>query len=152
MRRRLLLIFLGFGCGLLLFVPQSSTNSPKTEPEFTYMRIRYHMTYGGARMHEVAWHHDFPYSDEMFPSVLAETTNIKSNNSAYRVKSTSIVPTSSKYPFAYLCEPGFVDLQPKDVVNLREWLDRGGFLLVDDFRTADYGPYGPEDDINHFRA
>jgi hypothetical protein len=109
------------------------------------------MTYGGMRMHEQAWHHDFPYSDEMFPSVLSEVTNIKTNNTAYAIVDIDS-PEIFKYPFAYLCEPGFIDLQPKDVVNLREWLDRGGFLLVDDFRTADYGPYGPEDDINHFRA
>src|SRR5215472_8553673 len=110
------------------------------------------MTFDGARMREPAWHHDFPFSDEMFPSVLAEVTNIKSNNTAYKVVDIDS-PDIFKYPFAYLSEPGFIDLHPQDVVNLREWLDRGGFLLVDDFRTAEYSRYthGPEDDINHFR-
>jgi len=58
------------------------------------------------------------------------------------------------YPFAYLSEPGYIDLNPKDVVNLREYLERGGFLFVDDFRTADFSRQtggGAEDDITWFR-
>jgi hypothetical protein len=39
-----------------------------------------------------------------------------------------------KHPFVYMSEPGYLDLQPDDVKNLREYLDRGGFILVDDFR------------------
>jgi hypothetical protein len=143
---------MGLWIGLFSFVPKSKTDSPRSEPEFVYARIRYHMTFDGARMNEVAWHHDYPFSDEMFPSVLAEVTDIKSSNTAYKIVDIDS-PDIFKYPFAYLCEPGFIDLRPQDVVNLREWLDRGGFLLVDDFRTADYSRYthGPEDDIDHFR-
>src|SRR5215469_16897345 len=151
MRRRFILISLALSLAFLSFVPKSLTDSPRSEPEFVYARIRYHMTFDGARMREQAWHHDYPFSDEMFPSVLAEVTNVKSNDTAYKIVDIDS-PDIFKYPFAYLCEPGFIDLQPKDVVNLREWLNRGGFLLVDDFRTASYGPYGPEDDITHFRA
>src|SRR5215467_14327016 len=152
MRRRFTLISLALSLAFLSFVPKSLTDSPRSEPEFVYARIRYHMTFDGARMREQAWHHDYPFSDEMFPSVLAEVTNIKSNNTAYKVVDIDS-PDIFKYPFAYLSEPGFIDLQPQDVVNLREWLDRGGFLLVDDFRTADFSRYtrGPEDDIDHFR-
>src|SRR5262249_55264846 len=39
-----------------------------------------------------------------------------------------------KYPFIYMSEPGYLDLWPDDVKNLREYFDRGGFLLMDDFR------------------
>jgi hypothetical protein len=152
MKRRLLLISIGLWVSTLLFVPKSSTDGSRNEPEFVYARIRYHMTLDGLRMRELPWHHDYPYSDEMFPSVLAEVTNIKSNSSASNIvdiDSTEIF----KYPFAYLSEPGFINLNPKDAINLREWLDRGGFLLVDDFRTSDYSNYtgGFEDDIGHFR-
>jgi hypothetical protein len=43
-------------------------------------------------------------------------------------------PDLFKYPFTYMSEPGFLELNPKDVENFREYLDRGGFVLVDDFR------------------
>ena len=85
---------------------------------------------------EVPWHHDYPYSDEMFPTVLAETTNIKTSSTAFQIVDIDS-PDIFKYPFAYLCEPGFIDLNPKDVINLKEYLNRGGFLLVDDFRTSE---------------
>jgi len=45
-------------------------------------------------------------------------------------------------------------LNEKDVVNLRRYFDRGGFLFVDDFRTADFSRQAggqPEDDIANFR-
>ena len=104
-------------------------------------------------MRELPWHHDYPYSDEVFPSVLAEVTNIKSSRTAYNIVDIDS-PEIFKYPFAYLSEPGFVNLTAKDVVNLGEWLDRGGFLLVDDMRTSDYSQYtgGFENDIGHFRT
>src|SRR5215467_8412393 len=152
MRRRFTLISLALSLAFLSFVPKSLTDSPRSEPEFVYARIRYHMTFDGARMREQAWHHDYPFSDEIFPSVLAEVTNVKSNNSAYKVVDIDS-PDIFKYPFAYLCEAGFIDLRPQDVVNLREWLNRGGFLLVDDIRTSEYSHYtgGFEDDISHLR-
>ena len=131
----------------------SSANTPLKDSEFVYARIRYHLTEDAWRVNEVPWHHDFPYGDEMFPAVLTESTNIQTSRSSHQ-----IVDIDSrelfKYPFAYLCEPGFLELTPKDVKNLREYLDRGGFLLVDDLRTAISSRYkagGPEDDIGHFR-
>jgi hypothetical protein len=39
-----------------------------------------------------------------------------------------------KVPIAYLCEVGFLDLSEKEVRNMNQYLLRGGFLIVDDFR------------------
>ena len=151
--RRLVLTVSGLLASLFMFLPRSSSDAPPKDAEFVYARIRYHVTPDGARMREVAWHHDYPFSDEMFPTVLAETTNIRTSGTSYQIIDIDS-PDIFKYPFAYLCEPGFLDLNAKDVINLREWLDRGGFLLVDDFRTSALSGYtrGPEDDIAHFRA
>jgi hypothetical protein len=112
------------------------------------------MTGDAWRVRELPWHHDYPYSDEMFPKVLSEVSNIKTGPTSYQIVDIDS-PDLFKYPFAYLCEPGFIELNAKDVVNLREYLDRGGFLLVDDFRTAASSHYkggGPEDDIANFRT
>ena len=152
MRRPLLLAFLGF-LGLSVLLPKSSADQPPQNSEFVYARIRYHMTADAWRVNEVPWHHDYPYSDETFPTVLGEVTNIKTSATSFQIVDIDS-PELFKYPFVYLCEPGFVELNPKDVVNLRAYLDRGGFLLVDDFRTAVSSHYkggGPEDDIANFR-
>jgi hypothetical protein len=39
-----------------------------------------------------------------------------------------------KYPIGYLCEPGYLDLSRDEARRMAEYLLRGGFLIVDDFR------------------
>jgi Domain of unknown function (DUF4159) len=153
MRRASVLTILAVLVSAIFFLPKSSSDAPPQDSEFVYARIRYHLTADAWFVHEVPWHHDYPYSDETFPTVLGEVTNIKTSPTSYRIVDIDS-PELFKYPFAYLCEPGFIELNPKDVANLREYLDRGGFLLVDDFRTAQFSHYkggGPEDDIGNFR-
>ena len=104
-------------------------------------------------MREVPWHHDYPYGDETFPTVLGEVSNIKTGPTSYKIVDIDS-PELFRYPFAYLCEVGYIDLSPKDALNLREYLDRGGFLFVDDFRTSEFSRQtggGFEDDLAHFR-
>jgi hypothetical protein len=84
-------------------------------------------------MREVPWHHDYPDGDTMFPTSLARLTTTDTGPESYQ-----LVDIDSKdlflYPFIYMSEPGYLNLLPADVKNLREYLDRGGFLLLDDFR------------------
>ena len=152
--RRLVLIIAVLVVSLIEFLPATLSSGPPTDSEFIYARIRYHMT---SDWHgEVPWHHDYPYGDETFPTVLAEATNIRTARTSYQIVDIDS-PDTFKYPFAYLCEPGFLELNRKDVENLREYLERGGFLLVDDFRTSETrglggrGFGGPDDDIANFR-
>src|SRR5262249_44527414 len=58
-------------------------SEPPKDAEFTYARIRYHMTPDAIFQREVPWHHE---------------------------------------------------LNDKDVTNFRQYLERGGFVMVDDFR------------------
>src|SRR5438128_6093302 len=153
MRKSLLLAFVGFVLTLSVFLKKSSSDVPRQDSEFVYARIRYHMTSDAWRVREVPWHHDYPYGDRTFPTVLAEVTNIKTSPTSYKIVDIDS-PELFDYPFAYLCEPGYLELNQKDTKNLREYLDRGGFILVDDFRTADFSRQaggGPEDDIANFR-
>ena len=154
MKRVVLPALAGFALVLVVFVPKTRSDPPPKDSEFVYARIRYHMIPAGYWVRELPWHHDFPFGDEIFPEVLGEVTNIKTGPTSFQIVDIDS-PELFKYPFAYLCEVGYLDLQPKDVVNLREYLDRGGFLMVDDFRTAlssmQGGVQGPEDDIEHFR-
>jgi hypothetical protein len=98
---------------------------------FVYARVRYHLQpfWRG----EVPWHHDYPDGDTMFPTSLGRLTMADTDFNSFQ-----IVDIDSKelfkYPFVYMSEPGFLNLLPADVKNLREYLDRGGFLLMDDFR------------------
>src|SRR5712692_3724207 len=148
MRRPLFLALIALLISSIFFLPKSSSDAPPRDSEFVYARIRYHMTADAWLVREAPWHHDYPYSDETFPTVVGEVTNIKTGPTSYQIVDIDS-PELFKYPFAYLCEPGYLALNAKDVINLREYLDRGGFLLVDDFRTAytSQGGGGPKDDI-----
>jgi Domain of unknown function (DUF4159) len=102
---------------------------------FVYARMRYYMQ--PFRMREVPWHHDYPDGDTMFPTSLGRLTLTDTDFNSFQ-----IVDIDSKelfqYPFVYMSEPGYLDLRPADVKNLREYLDRGGFLLMDDFRGNEF--------------
>jgi len=155
MKRSLPFVFAGFLASMFVLLPASFSEAPPKDSEFVYARIRYHLSPDGYRVAEVPWHHDYPYSDEVFPEILSEITNIRTSQASFQLVDIDS-PDLFKYPFAYLSEPGYLELNARDVANLREYLDRGGFLLVDDFRTADFSPQGGvrgfEDDIEVFRT
>ncbi len=101
---------------------------------FVYARLRYHpVDWWRQRTPEIPWHHDYPSGDTMLPDALSRLTKVHTTRESYQ-----IVDIDSKelfkFPFVYLAEPGLLDLLPEDVKNLREYLDRGGFLFIDDFR------------------
>jgi hypothetical protein len=48
------------------------------------------------------------------------------------------------YPFLYLSEPGFLQLNEKEIRNLGAYIRRGGFIMADDFRSAEF-LHGPEE-------
>jgi hypothetical protein len=111
----------------------SLDSEPPKDAEFTYARIRFHMTPDAIYVREVPWHHDYPYGDEAFPAFLKEVTHVHTAHNAFQIVDIDS-PELFKYPFAYLCEPGYLELNDKDVTNFREYLERGGFVMVDDFR------------------
>jgi len=78
------------------------------------------------------WSHDWPKSEEHFMKIMAEVTKLDVNPEGHIVSFET--DEIFKYPIAYFCEVGFLDLSEKEVRTMREYLLRGGFLIVDDFR------------------
>ncbi len=103
---------------------------------FVYARIRYHLQPWGRRG-EVPWHHDYPDGDTMLPTSLGRLTTTHTTPDSFQIVDIDS-PDLFQYPFAYMSEPGFLNLLPNDVRNLREYFDRGGFLLLDDFRGNEF--------------
>ena len=108
--------------------------NPRYDGRFTYARIKFTQTccvYGG-QYRDVKWGHDYPRSDFHFPKILRELTTMR-----VRTDATVIVtlddPELFKFPFAYLCEPGYWNPSEKEVAGLRNYLLKGGFLIFDDF-------------------
>ncbi|MBM87538.1 MAG: transmembrane prediction [Gammaproteobacteria bacterium] len=101
--------------------------------EFAFVRIQYDSYYDGG-WYGGPWATDFPASDENFLRGVARLTNVRvtSKPIILRFDSEEIFD----YPFLYALEMGRnggLSLSPKETENLREYLLRGGFLLIDDF-------------------
>src|SRR5436190_326123 len=78
------------------------------------------------------WAHNYPSSDQHFAQVVSEATNIDVTNVSYRIVELGS-PEVFNYPFAVVSEPGELALTEAEVRNLREYVDRGGFVVMDDF-------------------
>jgi hypothetical protein len=107
---------------------------------FTFVRVRYDTAGGGNEgeyWHRGPWHTwstDYPASDRNFLRGVRRLTHIHVNKEpiVLRLDDDRIF----EYPFLYMLEvgrQGGLQLSPKETRNLREYLLRGGFLVVDDF-------------------
>jgi hypothetical protein len=87
------------------------------------------------------WHHDYPEADEYIVALIHELTGIPVTPDAYKIVHLDN-PEIFNYPFLYLSEPGFLDLNEKEIANLGEYIRRGGFIMADDFRNTAF-PQSP---------
>ncbi len=104
--------------------------------EFTFIRIRWTdngIRYGyGFSTNAPLWAHDYPQAEKNLYKTLKVLTSIKVSE---EVKVLTFADEEIfEYPFIYACEIGYLTLSENEVTNLREYLLRGGFLMVDDFR------------------
>ena len=82
----------------------------------------------------MGWSHNYPYSEINLNEFIGRTTKVDVEDNSYRLLELSS-PEIFDYPFAYISEPGEMELTEAEVANLREYIDRGGFILIDDFDT-----------------
>ncbi|MDX2042787.1 MAG: DUF4159 domain-containing protein [Acidobacteriota bacterium] len=121
---------------------------PKTDPnwsgKFTFVRIRfdtsqYAQYYGYNNVlgdGGPPWSHDYPVAGRHLMKIMSELSKIDATLDVNEPILTLDDPMLFKFPFAYLCEVGFMNLNDSEINGMREYLKRGGFLLVDDFRSA----------------
>ena len=109
----------------------------KNDSEFVFARVQFNMD---ARWileyREAPWHHDYPFSEDLFLTMVNEVTGIRTTKKSFQIVRLDS-PEMFKYPWVYISEPGYMDLTSREVVNLREYLNRGGFIVCDDFRGRD---------------
>jgi hypothetical protein len=101
--------------------------------KFVFVRMSYSGGLGGfGGRGGAAWAHDYPTGEYHFMQILTTVTNV-----AGHVDESSVLsfddPEMFKYPVIYLVEPGYWTMSEEQVVALRDYLTKGGFLVVDDF-------------------
>jgi hypothetical protein len=79
----------------------------------------------------VGWSMDSPGADCKYMGGIQRLTNLRVFPNPNMIEITD--PDLFKYPYAYVVEPGGMDLTDREVKILREYLSRGGFIHADDF-------------------
>ena len=109
---------------------------------FTFCRIQY-TSYQEAPMfnYRGRWAIDYPESDQHFSWRLSELTTLdvpKNDRGEYEHVVVKLTDEELfDYPFIYMVEVGYLIFDKEEVKRLREYLLRGGFLMVDDFWGED---------------
>jgi hypothetical protein len=139
MRRRIL-----WGIVVALAVPLLTLSaqrfrrgSPGNDPnpnvdyngQFTFVRVRFEPLNEGW---DLKWDHDYPRAENHFMKILDEVTGVHPRMDGSNIL-TFADPEIFKYPVAYVSEPGFWTLTPEETVSLRDYVNKGGFVIFDDF-------------------
>jgi hypothetical protein len=88
------------------------------------------------------WSHDYPRAERNFMKILDEITTI----APYTGPIGGVIldigsPEIMKFPVAYMAEAGYWTQTDEEASNLRAYLQKGGFLIFDDFRGGDWANF-----------
>jgi hypothetical protein len=122
--------------------PLQDANAPY-DGLYHFVRIQYDVSRGGrgfggfgrgrGRGREPMWAHDYPRAERNFLAIVDETTFVRAQTRGSNIY-TFTDPDLFRYPVAYIVEVGAWDPSDEEVESLGEYLRKGGFLIVDDFR------------------
>ena len=90
------------------------------------------VSYMGSR----SWAADYPLMERNLATMLTELTSLPAPHREDSNVYTLDDPDLLKFPVAYLTEPGYWYPNESEVEGLKQYLDKGGFLIVDDFHFA----------------
>jgi len=107
--------------------------------EFVFARLRYpNIRASGIWAMRGSWTVDYPKADRQFVQGVRRLSrlNVRSVEQVVDLVSDDLFD----HPFVYVVEPGHWDLPESQAKKLREFADRGGFLMTDDFHgTFEWG-------------
>ena len=100
--------------------------NPRYDGRFAFVRLRYQV------FNRSGWEFDYPDMERNLMFIVRELTSMRPH-----VRESNVLdmddPELFKWPVAYLSEPGWWVPSRSEATGLRSWLDKGGFLIVDDF-------------------
>jgi hypothetical protein len=102
---------------------------------FAFVRISYETLPGGYWYRgQPAWSHGYPTSEQQLMRIMDAVTSLVSH--ADRTNTLTLDdPEIFRHPVLYLIEPSWWRITDAEAENLRAYLDKGGFVIVDDFKT-----------------
>jgi hypothetical protein len=109
--------------------------------KLSFVRIRYATGFGGfgrrGGNREPPWAHDYPIADQHMMKIISQLTTIAPHVTGSNIYSLDD-PDMMNHPILYLSEPGQWTMTEQEVKGLRQYLLKGGFMIIDDFRGNDW--------------
>jgi len=101
---------------------------------FTFVRIRYDTAPGGYWAGgRPSWIHGYPIAERNLMKIMNELSFLQAHDEEINTL-TLEDPALFRYPVAYIIEVGWWTLTDRGAAALRDYLLKGGFLIVDDFK------------------
>jgi hypothetical protein len=103
-------------------------NDPPTT-ELVVARLRFGTN---GRIGNMGWAHNYPDAEMNLNQFIGRATSINVEPMSFRIVDLGSDDVF-RYPFAFISEPGEMELTNGEIENFREYIERGGFVVVDDF-------------------
>jgi hypothetical protein len=137
-------LVVGALCGVLLLIPHALSQNGRgyqgnDRAEFYWSRLQYGSSGGGGfgrRFSALSgWSRDYPKADRQFLEALKRLTRIQMRpyEQVVNLDSDDIYD----YPWVYAVQVASWSFTDEQAKRLREYLLKGGFLMVDDFHGTD---------------
>ncbi len=119
------------------YVPPDWKQNIPYDGRFTFARIKYRGYAHWNGREGPGWSHDYPRAEEHFMRIISEITSMRPFVVSPLAIGGNIFalddPELFKYPVAYFSEPGGWFPTDAEVLGLRNYLLKGGFIIFDDF-------------------
>lgn len=118
------------------YTPPDFHGNTKYDGRFTFARVKYR-GFQCFMQEGPGWSHDYPRAESHFMRIMKTVTSMRPFLEQGEIAGGNIIalddPELFKYPVAYLSEPGGWQPTQREALALRNYLTKGGFLIVDDF-------------------
>ena len=102
---------------------------------FTFVRVRYETAPGGYWSGgRPSWVHGYPIAEENLMRIMTDLSFLNPRTDGFDVMALDD-PEIFKYPIVYIIEVGWWTLNDREAPALRAYIQKGGFVIVDDFKT-----------------
>jgi hypothetical protein len=120
--------------GDLMRTPTRIETNAAYDGQFTFVRLNYTTLPGGFwYRNQPAWSHGYPVAERNLMRILDALSTLAPK--VDQVNSFSLEDQEIfRYPVLYIIEVGWWDMTDAEAVALRAYLDKGGFVIVDDFK------------------
>jgi hypothetical protein len=99
---------------------------------FTFVRVKYATAPGGYWAGQPSWSHGYPLAEGNLVKIMNDISFLGPLDHVNVLALDD--PELFKYPVAYLIEPGWWTLTDSEAAALRAYMEKGGFVIVDDFK------------------